>query len=203
MLKKNRRFTETKLLIASGNKGKIMEITELFGGYNVQMIPASDFSIEEPEETGDSFKANAELKAMHYSKKSGLAALADDSGLCIEALYGEPGIHSARWAGEKKDYSLAIAKIQEELKKSTSQSLEAQFICALSLYWPDGHSETVEGKVKGTLTFPPRGEKGFGYDPIFIPRGYDKTFAELSGAVKHEISHRADAFRKLKAACFS
>jgi XTP/dITP diphosphohydrolase len=123
MLKKNRRFTETKLLIASGNKGKIMEITELFGGYNVQMIPASDFSIEEPEETGDSFKANAELKAMHYSKKSGLAALADDSGLCIEALYGEPGIHSARWAGEKKDFSLAIAKIQEELKKSTSQSI--------------------------------------------------------------------------------
>ena len=202
MFGSHRKFSETRLLIASGNQGKVMEITELFSGYNVQMVAASEFNVDEPEETGKNFKENAELKAKHYSKATNLPALADDSGLCVDALDGEPGIYSARWAGDAGDFNAAMTKIEERLKNKGLESSAAYFVCALSLYWPDGHIETVEGTVKGELTFPPRGDKGFGYDPIFIPRGYDKTFAELSGAVKHEISHRADAFRKLKEICF-
>lgn len=202
MFSSHRKFSETRLLIASGNEGKVMEITELFSDYNVQMVSAANYNIEAPEETGKTFIENAELKAEFYSKETNLPALADDSGLCVDALDGEPGIYSARWAGEKKDFSVAMKEIEKRLKDKGLETSEAHFVCALSLYWPDGHKETVEGKIKGTLTFPARGEKGFGYDPIFIPRGYDKTFAELSGAVKQEISHRADAFKKLKEQCF-
>lgn len=198
----HRKFADTRLLIASNNAGKVQEIAELLSYYNVQVVSAAEHGISSPEETGTTFKDNAELKAKYYCEQSKLPALADDSGLCVDALGGEPGVYSARWAESGKDFKAAMKKVEEKLKEKGKETSDAQFVCALCLYWPDGHKETFEGKVKGTLTFPPRGEKGFGYDPIFIPRGYDQTFGELSGATKQEISHRADAFKKLKDACF-
>lgn len=196
-----KKFTGTKLLLASGNQGKILEITQLLSDYNVQLASAKDFDIEEPEETGKTFVANAELKAKYYGDITGSPALADDSGLAVEALGGAPGIYSARWAGDKKDFKAAMQRVEKEL--NGSDNLNAKFVCALSLYWPDDKKfASFEGEVKGKLTFPPKGDKGFGYDPIFIPNGYDQTFGELSGDVKQNISHRADAFRKLINGCF-
>jgi XTP/dITP diphosphohydrolase len=198
-----RRFQLTQLLIASKNEGKVQEIRELLADFNIQVVSAVDFTdIVEPEETGKSFKENAELKARYYSQHTNLPALADDSGLCVDALKGAPGIYSARWAAGGKDFGLAINRIKDEVKASGAANNNAEFVCALALCWPDGHMESFEGYVKGALTFPPKGEKGFGYDPIFIPRGYNKTFAEISSEDKHRISHRADAFNKLIQACF-
>lgn len=191
-----RKFTGDKLLVASGNSGKIREITELLSPFHIEVLSAKDFNLTEPEETGDSFFENAEIKSRYYGHETGLPALADDSGLCIQALGGRPGIYSARWAEGGKDFTLASKKIESELEGNPDR--RAYFACALSLYWPeDSHFETVEGIVNGTLTFPPRGNKGFGYDPIFIADGYSETFAEISPEEKHKISHRADAFRKL------
>jgi len=195
------KFVQTKLLIASGNQGKVMEITSLLSGFNVSVLPATDFDIKEPEETGKTFKENAELKARHYGKAAGIPALADDSGLAVEALNGDPGIYSARWAGDEKNFNKAMQRIENELADNANK--KAKFVCALSLYWPDTDKiATFEGEVQGTLTFPAKGEEGFGYDPIFVPDGYKKTFAEIPRDEKQKISHRAKAFTKLIENCF-
>lgn len=204
-----RHFKEPKLLIASGNAGKVKEIKELLAEFPVEVLSAKAFDLPEPEETGATFVENARLKAQYYGMKTGLPALADDSGLVIDALDGAPGIYSARWAGPDKDFTRAFDRIRQEIKQkfgdgafSESAKLQAHFVCALSLRWPDGQEETVEGKVFGTLTFLPRGIHGFGYDPIFIPQGSSETFGEMEPARKHAISHRADAFNKLVTAVF-
>jgi XTP/dITP diphosphohydrolase len=195
------KFTQTKLLIASGNQGKVMEIRELMSEFNVQIIAASEFDIAEPEETGKTFIENAELKARYYGGKTGLPALADDSGLCVDALNGEPGIYSARWAGADKNFAEAISRVQTEMTGKDNN--KAKFVCALSLYWPNlNKMESVEGSIDGTLTFPQKGKGGFGYDPIFIPKGYNETFGELHHEVKQKISHRAVAFDNLIKKCF-
>lgn len=185
----------TTLLIASHNKGKVREIGELLAPLGLHVKSAAELNIVEPEETGNTFVANAQLKAHHCAKASNLPALSDDSGLVIPALGGDPGIFSARWAGESKDFSLAFARIQSELKDVDAlPPVAAYFVCVLCLAFPDGRAFDFEGRIEGTLTFPPRGLKGFGYDPIFIPDGYDVTFAELEPNIKSSISHRAKAF---------
>lgn len=196
------KFKENKLLIASGNKGKISEISNLLAPFNIEVVPASNYEIEEPEENGTTFIENAEIKSRYYSKKTGLASLSDDSGLCVEALDGKPGIYSARWAGEKKDFSVAIKRIENELADNDNK--KAKFVCALSLYFPETDEvENFEGTVEGNLSFPPKGQNGFGYDPIFVAQGMSQTFAEMDSEEKHRISHRADAFNKLINKCFS
>jgi XTP/dITP diphosphohydrolase len=196
-----RRFTGGKLVVASHNAGKVREIRDLLAPFNAEVVSAGELGLPEPEETGLTFIANAELKALSASLGANVIALADDSGLAVDGLNGAPGIYSARWAGPTKDFNLAMKKIENALGQNPDRN--AQFICALSLAWPDGHCDTFEGKVAGKLTFPPRGSEGFGYDPIFIPEGFDITFGEMDPAKKHEMSHRADAFRQLVAACFS
>ena len=195
-----RRFTGDTLVIASHNKGKVGEIAELLRPYASRFQSAGELGLPEPEETGETFAANAELKARATALASGQVSLADDSGLAVTALGGRPGIHSARWGGEGRDFLLAMTRVNDELADSPDRS--AAFVCALSLAWPDGHCETVEGRVEGGLVWPPRGAGGFGYDPVFVPTGHENTFGELPAAVKHAMSHRADAFRKLVARCF-
>lgn len=185
-----------KLVIASHNAGKVREISALVKPLGISVISASDVGVNEPEENGDSFAANAIIKSENAMQISKLPSLADDSGLVIPALDGAPGIYSARWAGPKKDFSVAMTRIQKELG---SQSTQAHFVCALALSIPSSEPVVFEGKIFGTLTFPPRGDKGFGYDPIFIPTGSDKTFAELDPDYKNSISHRAEAFKKFLA----
>ena len=199
-----------KILIATNNKGKVTEIADLLTPFGIETISAIDYNLEEPEENGKSFEENSIIKAKYYSSKTGEIALADDSGLCIDLLNGEPGIHSARWAidqnGKKdfaKNFALAFEKIKEALiKKGADINLDkinAHFICNLSLYNPKTNEiNSFEGKVSGHLTFPARGHKGFGYDPIFIPNGYDKTFGEMDYKDKEKISHRTRAFNKLQ-----
>lgn len=195
-----RRFAGGELIVASHNQGKVREIRELLAPFKVTVRSAAELDLPEPDESGDTFIANAELKARAAATAAGRAALSDDSGLAVEALNAAPGIFSARWAGPSKDFSLAMQRIEQEL--GISRNRRAKFVCALSLAWPDGHCETFQGEVRGTLTFPPRGSNGFGYDPIFIADGHDITFGEMDPAAKHAISHRADAFRQLVAACF-
>jgi len=195
-----RRFAETELVIASHNPGKIREIGDLLRTFDVTVMSAGDLELAEPEETETTFIGNAVLKAKASALGANKPALADDSGLAVTALQGAPGIYSARWAGAEKDFSVAMARVQSEL--GDTQDRSAHFICALALAWPDGHVETFEGRVDGSLTFPPRGEKGFGYDPIFIPDGFDITFAAMEPEKKHAMSHRADAFRQLVTNCF-
>ena len=194
-----RHFTGDTLVIATHNPGKVREIANLLRPYAMNFASCIDLGLPEPEETGDSFVANAELKAL-AAAKAGHVALADDSGLVVPALGGDPGIYSARWAGPTKDFRVAMRRVEDGLTGKADRS--AYFVCALSLAWPDGHVETVEGRCHGTLVWPPRGEKGFGYDPIFIPNGHDITFGEMDPAKKHEMSHRADAFRQLVERCF-
>lgn len=196
----HRHFSGGKLVIASHNAGKVREIGELLAGFGTEVVSAGTLGLDEPEETGDSFVANAELKARAAALASGLPALADDSGLAVDALSGAPGIYSARWAGPDKDFLRAMAKVQSALGEEKDRS--ARFVCALSLAWPDGHCETFEGVVEGEIVWPARGGQGFGYDPIFLPVGGALTFGEMEPEAKHAISHRADAFRKLVAACF-
>lgn len=196
-----KRFAGTQLLIASKNEGKVVEIKELLSDFNVEVLSAVDVDAEEPEETGETFIENAELKARYYGEKTGLPALADDSGLAVEALGGMPGIYSARWAGPNKDFKSAMKRIKTELGKTDNK--KAKFVCALSLYNPKTKEiYSFEGVVEGNLTFPPKGSKGFGYDPIFIPNGYNKTFAEISHEDKQRVSHRARAFEKFIKECF-
>jgi XTP/dITP diphosphohydrolase len=185
------------LVIASHNPGKLREIRELLVPFALAIKGAGELGLPEPDETGDTFIANALLKARAAAEASGHAALADDSGLTIAALDGAPGIYSARWAGEKKDFASAMARVEQELKARNAQDRSAKFVCALALAKPDGETATFEGEVRGTLVFPPRGDKGFGYDPIFVADGMHETFGEIAPAVKHAMSHRARAFGKL------
>lgn len=192
-----RKFTEKELVLATHNKGKAQEIADLLGVYVEHFYTADELDLPEPEETGSTFIENAVLKARAAAQASGKVALADDSGLAVNALGGDPGIYSARWGGSKKDFNLAMTKVHEALGDKKDRS--AYFVCVLALAWPDGHIEHFEGRVDGEIIWPPRGNKGFGYDPVFQPSGYDKTFAEMDAPAKHAISHRANAFRKLKA----
>ncbi|HEX8380319.1 MAG TPA: RdgB/HAM1 family non-canonical purine NTP pyrophosphatase [Allosphingosinicella sp.] len=212
-----RKLGPGRLVIASHNEGKVREIRDLLGPYGVEPVSAAELDLPEPDEIGTTFIDNADLKAREAADLSGLPALADDSGLCVEALEGRPGIFSARWAlsadprvapaagpGEiegPRDFGLAMRRVWEALEAlGPEASRNAHFVCALAVCWPDGRSEWFEGRVEGTLTWPPRGDRGFGYDPIFVPAGRDITFGEMDPVEKHRISHRADAFRKLVAA---
>lgn len=186
-----------RLVIASHNSGKVREIAELLAPLGVEAAAAGELGLAEPEETGTSFAENAEIKALATARDTGLTALADDSGLVVPALGGRPGIRSARWAGPSKDFSVAMERVERELTGQTDR--RAHFACALCLAWPDGHREIFEGRVDGHLVWPPRGDRGFGYDPIFRPEGYDITFGEMEPATKHAISHRARAFDALMA----
>jgi XTP/dITP diphosphohydrolase len=198
-----RKLAPGKLVIASHNPGKVREIRALLGPYGIEPVSAAELDLPEPEETGTTFVANAELKALQAADLSGLPALSDDSGLCVEALGNEPGIFSARWAGESKDFAVAMQRVEDRLAALPPETgRDAHFVCALALARPDGHVEWFEGRTDGTLVWPPRGEHGFGYDPMFLPNGHQETFGEMDPAAKHAMSHRADAFRQLVAAVF-
>ena len=191
-----------KLVIATHNEGKLREISELLKPFGIDCVGAAELDLPVPEETGVTFVDNADLKARQAADLTGLPALADDSGICIDALGGRPGIHTANWAEDaegNRDWMRAMTKAWDELQAAgPDASHDAHFVCALSIAWPnDGQTEAFEGKVHGTLVWPPRGDKGFGYDPMFVPAGSEQTFAEMDPAAKHAISHRADAFRKL------
>jgi XTP/dITP diphosphohydrolase len=196
----SRRFDGRDLVLASHNPGKVREIAALMRPFAVRVVSAGGLGLPEPEEIGTTFEANAALKASAAAQASALPALADDSGLCVMALNGEPGIYSARWAGPDKDFTVAMGKVEKRLGGRSDR--RAFFVAALSLAWPDGHVETFRGEVHGTLVWPPRGTRGFGYDPMFLPDGGGETFGEMEPDAKHAISHRAAAFRKLIEACF-
>lgn len=190
----------TKLVVASHNAGKVREFGELLRPFKLEVVSAGDLGLPEPEETGATFVENSLLKSTACAKACQLLSLADDSGLAVDALGGEPGIYSARWAGAGKDFNVAMQKVEDALQAqgaSEAKDRRAAFICVLSLVWPDGQQEIFEGKVEGILVWPPRGTNGFGYDPIFQADGHDITFGEMDPDKKHAISHRADAFNKM------
>tara|TARA_R110002110_G_scaffold88899_4_gene231552 strand:- start:1736 stop:2332 length:597 start_codon:yes stop_codon:yes gene_type:complete len=195
-----RRFSGGKLVVASHNEHKVGEIGVFLKPFGVDTVSAGSLGLPEPDETGDSFVANAKLKALAAATAANLPALADDSGLCVSALNGDPGIYSARWGGDEKDFGLAMRRVHEAIGENRDRS--ACFVAVLCLAWPDGHTDCFEGRVDGTIVWPPQGGAGFGYDPIFQPEGESRSFAEMSGAEKHAISHRARAFDQLVAACF-
>ena len=195
-----RRFTEGRLVVASHNAGKVTEIGDLLAPYDLDVVSAAELNLPEPEETGTTFVANAILKAEAAVQGSNLPCLADDSGLAVAGLEGDPGIYSARWAGPERDFKAAMALVNDKLGDNPNR--RAYFISVLSLAWPDGHMENFEGRVYGTLVWPPRGRCGFGYDPMFMPDGHDKTFGEIPYDEKQRISHRAAAFQKLIDGCF-
>jgi XTP/dITP diphosphohydrolase len=200
-----RKLAPGKLVIASHNAGKVRELAALLAPYGIETVSAAELDLPEPVETGTTFFANAELKARSAADLSGLPALADDSGLCVDALGGDPGVRTADWAETPtgRDWPLAMRKVEEALAaRGPDAGRDAHFVCVLALAWPDGHVEWFEGRAEGTLTWPPRGTVGFGYDPMFVPLGDTRTYAELDPAEKHAISHRADAFRQLVAAVF-
>ena len=200
-----RKLAPGKLVIASHNAGKVREIRALLKPYGIEPVSAKDLDLPEPVENGTTFVANAELKARSAADLSGLPALADDSGLCVDALNGDPGVYTADWAETPagRDWNLAMRKVEDALVScGPDVGRDAHFVCVLALAWPDGHVEWFEGRAEGTLTWPPRGTVGFGYDPVFVPSGDERTYAELDPAEKHAISHRADAFRQLVAAVF-
>jgi XTP/dITP diphosphohydrolase len=188
-----------RLVVATHNAGKAVEIDALLDGHYA-VVTAASLNLPEPDETESTFVGNALLKARHAADLSGEVALADDSGLSVAALDGAPGIFSARWAGPDKDFAFAMRRVEERLEETGSRDRRAWFTSALAVAWPDGPAVVVEGRVDGQLTFPPRGDRGFGYDPIFIPDGQGQTFGELDPVLKDSISHRAVAFAKLKAA---
>lgn len=190
----------TTLVVASHNQGKVREIKALLAPFGIVTKGAAELGLPEPEETETTFAGNAALKARAAAKASGLPALADDSGLAVTALGGAPGIYSARWAGETKDFSFAMQRVERELKEKGAQDFSAKFVCALALAEPGKEPEIFEGEVHGRLLFPPRGTRGFGYDPIFVADGMSETFGEIEPARKHAMSHRARAFAKLVAA---
>ena len=193
-----------RLVVASHNPGKVREIRDLLAPYGVEGVSAVELNLPEPEETGKTFIANAELKARAAARVSGLPALADDSGLEVAALDGAPGIYSARWAGEEKDFEAAMGRVEVALAEADARTPDkrgANFTCALTLATPDGACHTFEGKVFGTLVWPPRGARGFGYDPIFLPKGGSETFGEMEPDKKHGQSHRARAFELFQEAC--
>jgi XTP/dITP diphosphohydrolase len=206
----HRQITD-RLVIATHNPGKLAEMRDLLATYGVEAVSAGELGLPEPEETGKTFRANARIKAMAATKGSGMAAFADDSGLAVDALDGQPGIHSARWAGPDKDFRLAMNKIQTlliERGAKTAEMRRAHFVSALCVAWPDGHIEEFEAAVAGAVVWPPRGTLGFGYDPLFLPDGHSRTFGEMPSEEKHGLpprgqglSHRARAFLKLAEAC--
>jgi len=208
---KGHRQIEGRLVIATHNPGKLAEMRELLAPHGVEAISAGDLGLGEPEETGDSFEANARIKAIAAASATRLPAFADDSGIVVEALDGAPGIYSARWAGETKDFNAAMARIERLLQErgaTTPDKRRAHFVSALCVAWPDGHLEEVEGRADGTLVWPPRGTAGFGYDPMFLPEGHIRTFGEMTSVEKHGLpplglglSHRARAFVKLAEIC--
>jgi len=187
-----------RLVVASHNPGKVDELEGLLAPFGVKTLGAGALGLPEPEETGTTFEANAELKARAAAESSRLIAIADDSGIVVPALGGAPGIYSARWASPAKDFRPAMERVQREVG---DKDRAAHFVAVLALAWPDGAVATFRGEAHGRLVWPPRGDKGFGYDPMFVPEGYDKTFGELESDLKHKISHRARAFAKLAAAC--
>ena len=200
-----------RIVAATHNKGKLAELNDLLAPRGLEVVDAGALGLAEPEETGDSFVANAALKAQAAARVTGLPALADDSGLCVAALDDAPGIYSARWAGEGKDFAGAMARIERELEaRGAALPWRAHFVSALALAWPDGRLESFEGRVDGHLVFPPRGSSGFGYDPIFVPEGHRRSFGEMTSQEKHglprdnslALSHRARAFQKLARALF-
>ena len=188
-----------RLVAATHNPGKAREIEALLDGH-YEVVTAGSLNLPEPDETEATFTGNALLKARHAADRSGLVALADDSGLSVAALDGAPGIYSARWAGPDKDFAFAMKRVEDRLDEVGSDDRRAWFTSALAVAWPDGPAVVVEGRVDGLLTFPPRGDRGFGYDPIFIPEGHSQTFGEMDPSLKDGLSHRALAFAKLKAA---
>jgi XTP/dITP diphosphohydrolase len=197
-----------KVVIATHNPGKLAEMRDLLAPHGIETVSAGELKLPEPDETGKTFAENARIKAGAAAQRSGLPAFADDSGLCVPALGGAPGIHSARWAGPNKDFAGAMSEIQRLLLEKKTSDDRAYFVAALCLAWPDGHIEEFEARVDGTLVFPPRGTAGFGYDPIFLPDGHARTFGEMSAEEKHglpprgkALSHRARAFVKLADAC--
>lgn len=200
-----------RLVLASHNTGKLREFRELLAPYGYEVVSAGDLDLPEPEETGNTFEANAELKAVAAASASGLPSLADDSGFCVVALDGAPGIFSARWAGPDKDFGMAMRNVEEKLQElgATSDSQRrGSFVAVLCLAWPDGHKEFFRGEVEGQVVWPPRGEKGFGYDPMFQPDGHERTFGEMTSGEKHGwsrtspgLSHRARAFSAFSSAC--
>ena len=198
-----RKFTGDYLVIASHNAGKVVEIADLLRPLGIAVESAGALGVPEPVEDGATFTENAIIKARAVAQATGQPALADDSGLAVTALDGAPGIYAARWAetAEGRDFDLAMARVNEALGDNPDRT--AQFVCVLALAWPDGHTETFEGTVAGEIVWPPRGDRGFGYDPIFRPGGDVRTFGEFDPTEKHAISHRAVAFRKLLAACFA
>lgn len=191
----------SKLVAATHNPGKVPEIAALLEG-RFEIVTAGQLGLPEPDETESTFVGNALLKARHAADLSGLPALADDSGLSVSALDGAPGIFSARWAGPGKDFAMAMKKVEERLEETASDDRSAWFTSALAVAWPNGPAVVVEGRIDGTLVFPGRGTRGFGYDPIFVPEGHATTFGEMEPAAKDAMSHRARAFAKLKAALF-
>jgi XTP/dITP diphosphohydrolase len=197
----------TRLVVASHNPGKVQEIRELVEPYGLSVVAAADLGLPEPEETGSTFRANAELKAVAAAKASGLPALSDDSGLEVALLDGAPGIHSARRAGPSKDFAAAMQWLAEAVRErggwESTPGPSANFTAALCLAWPDGTAEAFEGKVHGHLVWPPRGSRGFGYDPMFVAEGETLTFGEMEPAAKHAISHRARAFAQFARACLA
>ena len=205
------RLIKGRLVIATHNPGKLAEMRELLAPHGVEAVSAGDLGLAEPEETGDSFAANARIKASAAAKAAALPAFADDSGIVVDALDGAPGIYSARWAGENKDFTAAMSRIERLLQErgaTREQQRSAHFVSALCVAWPDGHLAEVEARVDGTLVWPPRGTAGFGYDPMFLPDGHSRTFGEMSSIEKHGLpplgkglSHRARAFVKLAEIC--
>jgi XTP/dITP diphosphohydrolase len=188
-----------RLVLASHNAGKVREITELIAPFGIATLDASELGLAEPEETGATFADNAALKAEAAALATSLPAISDDSGLCVAALNGAPGIYSARWAGPGKDFRVAMRRVEDELRAIASHDCRAYFVCALALAATGEQTQIYEGRAYGSLTFPPRGDKGFGYDPIFVPEGYRVTFGEMEPHAKHVMSHRAKAFAKFVA----
>jgi XTP/dITP diphosphohydrolase len=195
-----RRFTEPKLVLATHNPGKVGELVELLAPWGVEVVSAGALGLPEPEETGETFVENALLKARAACAATELPALADDSGLAVAGLGGRPGVHTADWAGSPRDFGKAMRRVQDELGSNPDR--RAAFHSTLALVWPDGHEEVFEGKVEGTLVWPPRGDIGWGYDPMFAPEGGTRTYGEMPAEEKHATSHRARALARLVAACF-
>lgn len=202
-----RRLSEPQLVLASHNAGKLVELRELLAGQAIEAVSAAALGLPEPVEDGTTFAANARIKAHAVAGATGLPALADDSGLEAYGLEGRPGVRSARWAGAERDFAAAMARLRDELAARfgsfAAADRRAAFVAALCLAWPDGHDELLEGRVEGTLVDPPRGQGGFGYDPMFLPAGSEQTFGEMPRAEKQALSHRGRALRRLQAACLS
>ena len=204
-----RPLTDKKLVIASHNQGKIRELRDLLDPLGFQLVTAAELDLAEPEETGLTFEDNAKLKALAASRVAGLPALSDDSGLAVDALGGQPGIYSARWAGPGKDFAMAMERVHRDLEAEGSGNRRARFVSVICIAWPDDHTELFRGEVEGVITWPPRGDQGFGYDPVFKPTGFEQTFGEMSAETKHgwhpgqeeALSHRARAFKLLYERC--